>query len=158
MLSFELVAAVAVVIVFLLIAAHATMTVTTSWTIVEDGEGTGQGASASVAVTGNDILSTNCAVPVSTTNAEFDVYIDCSTMKGLVITSNTDVTIYTNEASTGAPDDTLTIKANIPFTWVFGSGVTRPINGDTNIINKVFITNASAVTAAVVKFRGVQTV
>ena len=119
MLNFDVILAIVAIIIAIVVMAQATMTVTTSWSIIEDGEGTGQGASTSTAVTGNDILSTNCAVPVNTLNAEFDVYIDCSTLKGLVITSNVDVTIYTNAAGTGSPDDTLTIKANIPFTLSF---------------------------------------
>lgn len=147
----------AAVILSLLIFRMATMTTTTQWVIGESGEGTGIGASAADVQTGNDIISSTITVPISTTDQESDVAFDVADLAALVITTNTQVTLCTNAASTGAPDDTIVLKPNHPWVWTKDSGIACPISGAAGVVSSIFLTNASATVVATVKFRGIQT-
>jgi hypothetical protein len=46
---------------------------------------------------------------------EMLVAIDVSTVKSIVLASDQDVTVKTNDA--GTPDDTIALKAGVPYVW-----------------------------------------
>lgn len=79
----------------------------------------------------------------STTDGEYNMAADVSTMSYLYIESDQDITIETNDGTT--PDDTLTITANNPVIWYTGCFYSNPIT--TNITTNIFVTNSSGSTA-----------
>lgn len=145
-----------VVILALMLLLRTTMTTTVSWVISESSEGVGIGASITHTGTGNDAISATITVPISTTNQENLIAFDATKIQSIIITTTADVTMYTNAASTGSPDDTIILKAGKPFVWFYDCGITRPIDGASGEISKLFFTNASSSNAAVVRIRGVQ--
>ena len=90
---------------------------------------------------GDDV---SLSVADSTTDQLVAFTCDFSQAKFFYIYSDQDVTICTNDASSGSPDQTLTITATIPFLWIYGSGITCPITTD---ITALYATNASGSTA-----------
>lgn len=65
-------------------------------------------------------------------------------LKTLYILSDKDLTVETNDGTT--PDDTISVKANVPYLWSLASGVTCPITVD---VVDVFLTNTGTGTATV---------
>jgi hypothetical protein len=49
-------------------------------------------------------------------------------LQSIMITSDVAATLKTN--STGAPQETITLAAGIPFFWFIGSGLVNPFAGD----------------------------
>lgn len=66
------------------------------------------------------------------------VSIDVSQIKSLFFTSTRDVTVKTNNS--GAPDDTLSLKAGKPLVWWDDSGYSCPLTTD---VTDLFVANAS---------------
>jgi hypothetical protein len=86
-------------------------------------------------------------VPPATTDHPVALTLAFSLLKSLFILSDQDVSFQTNNAA--VPIDTLTLKANVPFSWVSTSGVINPFTAN---ITSLFLTNAGA-TAATVQIR-----
>lgn len=76
----------------------------------------------------------------STTDALVAFTCDFSQLKMLTIYSQYALTVCTNDASTGAPAQTIAIAAGVPYTWIYGSGITCPITTD---ITALYVSNAS---------------
>ena len=78
--------------------------------------------------------------------------VDVSQLQSLMILSDKDISIKTNDATT--PQETLTIKANVPFIYVANQGAnnTLPFAGD---VTALYMINAGA-SAASVKIRMLQ--
>ena len=98
----------------------------------------------SVALTSGSEQNLSEAVADSTSDGLVAFTCDFSQLKALTIKSDQDISICTNDTSGGSPDQTLTITANIPYVWVYGSGITCPITTD---ITALYVTNASGSTA-----------
>ena len=78
---------------------------------------------------------------------EFDIAIDVSQLKSLMLVADVDCTVKTNNS--GAPDNTLNLKANKPLVWESQSGYfATPLTVD---VTKLFINSAAAGT---LKLRG----
>ena len=74
----------------------------------------------------------------SATNTPFLIAIDVSALKHFTMVSDYAVTVYTNEASTGSPQESFTLAAGVPVVW--NSGDTAIFAGD---VDSIFVTNAS---------------
>jgi len=148
-----LIGLIAVVVCYFLIPCLSTMATTITWVITEASEGAGIGSYVTCSTDGNDVLSSTIPVPITTTNLEKEIVFDPADLAQIIITTTADVTMYTNAASGGSPDETITLKAGYPFVWIKNSGITIPLGTP---ITSLFFTNASGVNAAVVRIRGVQ--
>ena len=95
-------------------------------------------------VQGDSQLAILQLVPAATVDQEILAAIDISLAKMVMIKSTQDVTIKTN--STGAPDDTLAMTANIPRVWRDGDYNAIFLTAD---VAKFFISNATANEATV---------
>lgn len=71
--------------------------------------------------------------------------VDVSQVKGVFILSDQDVTLETNSSS--APDNTLSLKANIPYVWYTNKYDALKFTSD---ITALYVTNASAAVANLV--------
>ena len=78
------------------------------------------------------------AVPDSSTDLELLINIDVSTIQALILLSTKDMTLDTN--STGAPDDTIALKANAPLVWTNDGYHANPLGTD---VTKFFLTTGS---------------
>ena len=79
------------------------------------------------------------AIAGSSTNVELAFALLLAGLQCLVISSNVAMTIKTN--SSGAPDDTLALVANVPYVWRIGGGVNNLITQD---ITALFVTVAGS--------------
>ena len=77
-------------------------------------------------------------IPDVTTNTPFLIAIDVSSLKHFTMVTNHAVSVFTNEASTGTPQETFTLAAGVPVVW--NSGDTAIFAGD---VDSIFVTNAS---------------
>lgn len=71
--------------------------------------------------------------------------IDVSALKMLLIGSDQDVTLETNNpgGASAAPDQTITLKANQPMDWAEDDPVDCPLTAD---VSTLYVTNASGST------------
>jgi len=76
----------------------------------------------------------------SSTNVELKVPLLLAGLQCLVISAGVGMTIKTN--SSGAPDDTLVLVANVPYVWRIDGGVANLITHD---ITSLFVTVAGSV-------------
>ena len=79
-------------------------------------------------------------IDASAVNIEILVALDVSKLQSVVIKSSQDCTVKTN--SSGSPDDTLTLVANVPYVWTINSYDASLITAD---VSKIFVTNGAAV-------------
>lgn len=84
------------------------------------------------------------SVADSSTDAQINVAIDFSALGALLIVSDQDVTLETNNGTT--PDDTFSLLANKPLIWFSDSYFDCPLTVD---VTAVFITNSSGSTATI---------
>ncbi len=79
----------------------------------------------------------------STTDLEITISIDVSAMVMLVMKCDQDVTVETNSA--GTPDDTIALKAKVPYAWnADNDSFTTKLTTD---VAALFLTNAGATNA-----------
>lgn len=78
------------------------------------------------------------SLAVPCTNTEVNIDLDFADLKALIITCDQDMTLKTNSSST--PDDTFTIKKNIPLIWSEDCGFDNPVTAD---VSTAFATIAS---------------
>jgi hypothetical protein len=81
------------------------------------------------------------SIPSSSTDLEIAVEINATTLVSIMILADQDLTIETNSSS--APDDTITVRANVPIWWEDGSSETAPITAD---VTSIFVTSTNAAT------------
>lgn len=89
-------------------------------------------------LTADTRLSYNQSVPIAADQL-VALTLDVSQVKAVVILSDQDLTLETN--SSGAPTNTLTLKANVPYIWYTNKPQALVFTGD---ITALYITNASA--------------
>lgn len=100
-----------------------------------------------VTLSGAIATEASFSVPGSTTNQQQAIDFNQSNLQGVYIKTDQDVTLKTN--STGSPQETISLKAGIPFVWVKGAGVANPFAGN---VTTTYWSNAGA-TAANVQVR-----
>lgn len=86
-------------------------------------------------------------VTAGATNKEFDITITQSKIQTFCLMSTQDVTLKTN--STGSPQETIALKANVQVVWTVDHQEAKPVSGD---ITKFYFTNAGSADARI-KFR-----
>jgi hypothetical protein len=79
-------------------------------------------------VTGDNSIDYSITVPGPSTNLAIGAEIDVSAVSFWRIMSTIAMTLKTN--STSAPDNTLTLTANVPAWWATGCGWTNPLTVD----------------------------
>lgn len=92
-------------------------------------------------------------VPDQTTDKQVNIAIDYSKLVNLFLVSDQDVTLETNNPGPEpAPDDTISLKANVVLNWNADSYFDCPLTED---VTAIYITNASGA-AAIVKMEVLQ--
>lgn len=84
------------------------------------------------------------------TNKQLSFTLDVSAVKSFFMVSDQDVTFETNDGS--SPDDTIALKAGVPYVWNTDSYDAFLLGTD---VTAIFITNASGETATL-EIRAVQ--
>lgn len=115
----------------------ATHNLGTNWS----GGGLSLSASNSYSGTGESNIVDE-TVADSVTDQEITISIDVSAIQSIYIISDQALTVETNNA--GAPVDTITLVANVPYIWHTGSYFTNILDTD---VTALFLTNASGSTA-----------
>lgn len=77
-------------------------------------------------------------VPEDTDQKLVNIAIDFSQITSLVLASDVDMTLETND--TGDPDDTIELKANVPMIWNADAYFDNPITAD---VTKIYLTTAT---------------
>lgn len=95
-------------------------------------------------LSGSQRISLEESIADAVTNGQINVALDVSKIIAICINSTKDVTFETN--SGGSPDDTISLKANVPYIWHNQSYHTLLLGTD---VTAVFITNASGAAATV---------
>lgn len=95
------------------------------------------------------------AVPSNQTNLEFGSFAFLnSKLKAFAIHATQDCSVFTNEASTGTPQEKFYLKAGKSYVWSLtqsfldevGASAASPFDGD---VTKLFVTNTTALTLTV---------
>lgn len=93
-------------------------------------------------VTADSKQSYDIPLTASQINAEVDADFDFANLVSVFIISDQNLTIKTNSSS--APDDTITVTANVPFVWNTAQAADNPFTAN---VTKFFLTNGAAVAA-----------
>ena len=93
-------------------------------------------------VTGNAEANIDETVPVSA-NHQIGWAITRGNLKSVVLTCDVAVTVFTNDLSTGSPQDTIPIAAGQALIWTLGVDLIAncPFAGD---VTTIYVTNAAA--------------
>lgn len=109
-----------------------------SQTLDQTSSGASKPVSQSNTYTGSGQASVDETIADNTTDGVVDIAINVSEIKLLIMLSDQDMTIKTN--SSGAPDDTISLLANVPLIWTSDSYYTNKLTVD---VTKLYVTNAS---------------
>ena len=102
--------------------------------------GDGISLSGSANASGDTILSIDASIPLNTTNSPVAAAFVVADVVALYIVSSVNVVLKTN--STGAPDDTINLKAGVPLMWVASAPYqANPFSAD---VTEIFITTTTA--------------
>lgn len=155
MIEFGVFMLVVVVVLGVLTALMATFIERFTWTAAEASEGTGVSYFVEVTTTGDDLISGTYALAAATANQQIVKPFTIAYIKALIILASVDCTLYVNDISSGAPTDTIILKAGNPWEWRANCGKTVGLVGTAGVINNWY---CSVVGAAVgtLKFRGIQ--
>jgi len=96
-----------------------------------------------VSVTADGLDERDLAVPVGT-DQQVLIAFTVASVKGLVISSDQNMTLETNSGT--SPAQTFTLTAGQPLVWYTGCGYTNPFTVD---VTAFYFTNGTAVTANV---------
>ena len=80
----------------------------------------------------------------SVTDQLFEITLNVSEIKAIIITADQAILLETNDS--GTPADTISLVANKPYVWYTGSYFTNKLATD---ITKIYLTNASGSAATV---------
>ena len=97
-----------------------------------------------VTLAGSLATEANFSVAGSASNAQQAIDFSQSNLRAIYIKTDQDLTLKTN--STGSPQETVTLKAGVPFVWVYQSGITNPFAGN---VTATYWSNAGATAANV---------
>ena len=116
-----------------------------SSTFTEQASISGVSYSQQNTITGTGRSGFDETVANSETDYQITFTLDYSACVAFYLCSSEDVTFETNDGA--APDDTIALKAGIPYIWYTDKYDTFKITAD--VTTNVFITNASGSTATV---------
>ena len=99
------------------------------------------------AVTGNAELNLDVTVPIAA-NTQYHMAFTHANLQSLLLYAADAVTIYTNAASTGAPQDTIPLAAGQARVWTLATDLIAkcPFSAD---VTTLYITNATAASVTV---------
>lgn len=104
--------------------------------------------SQDIALTAENFTRTEFTVADGQTAFRANLAIDISQLKAIIIHSDKAVTLKTN--SSGSPDDTIVLQANVPLVWYTGPTIDaadgNPFDAD---VTDFYIANSSGATATV---------
>lgn len=98
----------------------------------------GSGLTGSKIYTADGSQSHSVAIPDSTTDDLMNIAIDFSQLVGVFLLSDQDITIETNNGTT--PDDTISLKANVPLIWNADAYFSNPFTVD---VTAFYLSNSS---------------
>lgn len=104
-------------------------------------------SSVTTTYTGNDEVNIGDSIAASTPNKLFNADIDKSQIQCMLLKSDKDVEVYTNDLSTGTPTDHISLKAGIPIIWTKDNHESCPITAD--VTDNIYISNTGASAAHV---------
>lgn len=102
----------------------------------------GSSVSNIVSLSGDAEDARSVALTLPAADVEVNIGIAYAGLKGLYILSTIAATIKTNNSS--APDDTISVAANVAYCWTHQDGSANPLSAD---VTKFFITTAGTGTA-----------
>ena len=105
--------------------------------------GVGDKLDARYDLTGTGGLLVDESIADAQTNKLVSLAFTLAALKVIAILSTRAITVKTNDS--GAPQETLSIAANVPFVYIPGSGVASPFAGN---VTALYVTNASGGAAA----------
>ena len=83
-------------------------------------------------------------IPAPSTNLLLALAVDVSQLKSVAISCSRNINLFFNDPSTGAPDKTINLIADQPYTWDNLSLLTNPFSVD---IDSLYVTLASGSSA-----------
>lgn len=92
---------------------------------------------------GSSIVEVVESIAIAAADFAINIAIDVSAVKSIFILSDQDLTLETNDGTT--PDDTITLKANVPYIWNADSYDVFLLTTD---VTQLLLTNASGVIAS----------
>lgn len=99
--------------------------------------------------TGNTLTSQANTFAAASTNVSMTMAFVKANLQQFFLVADQNCTVKTN--SSGSPQETLTMVANVPYVWSLSSGLTNPFGGN---VTTSFVTSTPAVT---IKYRILQT-
>jgi len=121
------------------------MAVTNTFTDVISISYTGNGKAVTTPVgtyTGDKAGGVAIVVPANTTDMEVDIVFTYAAIQALVMSSDQNLTVKVNSATTPTP--TITLKGTAGLVWAHDYGTANPFTAD---VTKFYITNPGAVDA-----------
>jgi hypothetical protein len=92
-----------------------------------------------------DMVGTNVAAHSATTQRT--ISIDVSALRGLIISSDQDVTLETNASPPSTAGNTINLKAGVPYIWSYAAGYNTCLL--THDVTSVYVTVAGTTDANV---------
>lgn len=80
------------------------------------------------------------SIPNDTENQPLNLDWGTDKLQALFISVSRDCTLYVNAASTGSPTDTISLKADVPFSWIKDSGMPEPFVGTAGAVTELYVT------------------
>jgi hypothetical protein len=99
-----------------------------------------------ISITADCEKNVSISVPDSSTDLQVELALDVSALKAILIATDQDITVETNDGTT--PDDTFTIEANNPLVWNVDCPLPNPFASTVDVTD-LYITNASGSAAAI---------
>ena len=103
--------------------------------------------SAEKSYVGEGENNVNAPIAFDDANAEIAFELVIAQLVSIFMVADQDITVYTNAVSGGAPDETIALKANVPF--IQNADIAAYFAGATNLlatdIAKLFVTATGAV-------------
>lgn len=99
-----------------------------------------------ISITADAEKNVSISVPDSSTDLQVELALDVSALKSILIATDQDITVETNDGSSA--DDSFTILANNPLVWNTSCPLPNPFASAVDVTD-LYITNASGSAAAV---------
>jgi len=90
-------------------------------TIKQDWASGARGINGTKAYTGDGQTSEDVAVAKNASDLHVVIGIDVSEIQSVFMLCDQDLTVCTNDVAGGSPDETISLKANVPYIWTTDS-------------------------------------
>lgn len=99
---------------------------------------------ATIEVTAGAVAHLDAEAIAAATDAEIEIAFPYANIKAYYLLSTVSCTVETNSSS--APDDSISLTANVPKTYITGGGMTSEFTAD---VTSIFVTAAAAGTLTI---------